>query len=887
MKLMKQPMRGICIKDVDDLETLPTFQAEYRNRQSYYGTFLHGEIPPFSREIMTVLKERAYKAIIVYPEAVAWEPRQRPQHLLKEFAERGYLCFFCDASFGTTFTIEEQSPNLFVVNGEAYLLPVLRSQSVIVLCSWLLQMAWADLLPHKVLWYDQLDRLEFFSLYDEHMLKKHEQVTRQADIVTYTANSLLKYVGKRADAVLVPNAVRAEDFAHAGGPPPADLEALLRDGAPVIGYFGAVESWFDFELIGQVAKKRPNWRFVIIGNVSGLDLPALPSNVIFLGAKSYGEIAGYGQYFQVGIIPFKITETTNGVSPVKFFEYAALGIPVVSTPIQEMNAYQNDWVRIAAHANDFESAITDCLSPSIALKAKQEGILFARKNQWSGRVVVMEKLLASKQSAWKAYGNYNPSGKIAAMTTTFLDYNGDHFFSGGAERYVLDLHQLCRQIGKELVIYQYGNTPWIRRIRGVDVISLARGGQNVHVFSIATVKTFNRLFQEQAAERVLFSIYSAYFNAWPFADPVTSIGIIHGVSWDHPQTRFEQGDVFWEVNRRFIEGAKLCGKMVSVDTNSANWFQTIDYALGQQIQVIPNYVDTELFKPEVAGKDNSDRIVILYPRRLYAARGLYMVLEIMDDILEAYPDVEFYFAGRGDPEDTKHVTAQMAKWPGRVSWSEIDLEDMPEVYRKADIALIPTLYSEGTSLSCLEAMASGNAVIATRIGGLSDLVIHDWNGLLIEPQAPALRTAILQLLADPAKLSEMKKKASQVAAVFSKKRWEKHWSELLREQMSGLDTNSDGAEPSTQGRLVEIWLNEVPSEMQALGTLVTGLLKQGDLIYIRLKEGKAFKYNSFMRVQWLGWEQENLSEPDVILAEPSVPQEVIGKPITAFWMEEG
>ena len=58
---------------------------------------------------------------------------------------------------------------------------------------------------------------------------------------------------------------------------------------------------------------------------------------------------------------------------------------------------------------------------------------------------------------------------------------------------------------------------------------------------------------------------------------------------------------------------------------------------------------------------------------------------------------------------------------------------MPQVYRYADIVLIPTKAAEGTSLSCLEAMASGRAVIAGCVGGLSDLIVDGYNGLLLRP----------------------------------------------------------------------------------------------------------------------------------------------------------
>ena len=59
--------------------------------------------------------------------------------------------------------------------------------------------------------------------------------------------------------------------------------------------------------------------------------------------------------------------------------------------------------------------------------------------------------------------------------------------------------------------------------------------------------------------------------------------------------------------------------------------------------------------------------------------------------------------------------------------------EMDKLYKEADISIIPTLHSEGTSFTCLESMASQLPIIASNVGGLGNLIIDGFNGILINP----------------------------------------------------------------------------------------------------------------------------------------------------------
>lgn len=458
--------------------------------------------------------------------------------------------------------------------------------------------------------------------------------------------------------------------------------------------------------------------------------------------------------------------------------------------------------------------------------------------------LLIEKRVQSLPKGWQVYGNLNLQGKVAVMTATFLDFEGEFFYSGGAERYVLDLAEICEGLGKELVVFQYGSFPWVRRYQTIDVISLSRYGVKPEGWILNCAKKFNHIFYEQVYGKTALNIYSAFFEAWPLAAS-PNIGISHGVSWDNPYSDFENAFEFWLMDQRYIEGAKGCEELVSVDTNSANWFQTVDFELGQNINVIPNYVDLSKFKPRADYLETREKRVILYPRQLYSARGLYLVLEIMDEILERYPEVEFHFVGRGGEEDIRQVTDKQIRWHKRIQHYPLSMEEMPQAYQNADISLIPTVHSEGTSLSCLEAMASGNAVIATRVGGLSDLIINNFNGYLIDPKPQALKQAILDLLENQEQLLLFKKRNGEVAQAFSKTLWQNRWLSMIKNKID--PTPLDGMQ---RRRAIEIKLEDDPVDYVKLGELVIPFLSEGCLVYIR--DNKVPDRGlSFSRIQWL------------------------------------
>lgn len=108
---------------------------------------------------------------------------------------------------------------------------------------------------------------------------------------------------------------------------------LVR-GEITVGYFGYLAgAWFDWELIAEAARRRPAWRFYLIGYGGSPGGMALPVNVELLGKQPQADLAAFAANWDVALIPFKPDRLAAGADPIKTYEYLAMGLPVVVTGV--------------------------------------------------------------------------------------------------------------------------------------------------------------------------------------------------------------------------------------------------------------------------------------------------------------------------------------------------------------------------------------------------------------------------------------------------------------------------------------------------------------------------------------------------------------------------
>ena len=126
------------------------------------------------------------------------------------------------------------------------------------------------------------------------------------------------------------------------------------------------------------------------------------------------------------------------------------------------------------------------------------------------------------------------------------------------------------------------------------------------------------------------------------------------------------------------------------------------------------------------------------------------------------------------------LKATFEKYGERVDFTKFDTTESVDFHTAYDIAMVPSLYSEGTSLSLLEAMSAGCACIATDVGGLSNIIINGHNGILIRPDAGDLRNATELLIKNKEKRLYLAENAKRtVLDSFTYEIWSERWNSFL------------------------------------------------------------------------------------------------------------
>ncbi len=190
----------------------------------------------------------------------------------------------------------------------------------------------------------------------------------------------------------VPNGVDFERFSEDSNDVPEDLKNIPE---PRAVYVGAIDHWFDRDLMLSLARKLPKVSFILIGPPR-IDLSVLQkvSNIHILGSRPYGTIPAYLSACQVGIIPFQNNELIRSVSPLKLYEYMACGLPVVSTEWEEVKALGSPAI-LAKDPDSFAVGLEKVLGGNKSRKEFQD---FAKANSWDDRVDKILGVIAGKKS---------------------------------------------------------------------------------------------------------------------------------------------------------------------------------------------------------------------------------------------------------------------------------------------------------------------------------------------------------------------------------------------------------------------------------------------------------------------------------------------------------
>ena len=217
----------------------------------------------------------------------------------------------------------------------------------------------------RIVYYCVDDHANLSGYDGEQVLAEETDLCRRADLVVTTSTVLQEAKAPlNPNTILITHGVDYDHFARALSddlPMPDDIADIPH---PQLGFFGLIRDWVDLDLLAEVARRKPGWHIVMIGDAdSSVELGKYRpiSNIHFLGRKPYADLPAYCRQFDVGLIPFKVNDLTRAVNPIKLREYLAAGLHVVSTPMREVSIY-GDLISIADSADTLISAVESSLA---------------------------------------------------------------------------------------------------------------------------------------------------------------------------------------------------------------------------------------------------------------------------------------------------------------------------------------------------------------------------------------------------------------------------------------------------------------------------------------------------------------------------------------------
>ena len=217
--------------------------------------------------------------------------------------------------------------------------------------------------------------------------------------------------------------------------------------------------------------------------------------------------------------------------------------------------------------------------------------------------------------------------------------------------------------------------------------------------------------------------------------------------------------LFLALERRF---ARFTARMVALTPTERQDHIDLGVDRAENIVTIHSGVDLEGFatkgldvvaKKVSLGLDPIRRLVG-FAGWLLPIKGPMHLLNAMESVWKNHPDATLVFVGKGELEGALRVQASFAGCDGRVKflgWRD----DIPEIMPLFDVFVLPSL-NEGMGRVLVEAMAAGRPIVASRVGGIPDLVHHGVNGLLVPPRDEIqLADSISWLLSKPDEAARM------------------------------------------------------------------------------------------------------------------------------------
>lgn len=178
----------------------------------------------------------------------------------------------------------------------------------------------------------------------------------------------------------------------------------------------------------------------------------------------------------------------------------------------------------------------------------------------------------------------------------------------------------------------------------------------------------------------------------------------------------------------------------------------------ERIHKIPSIVDIGDSKEEYNIKRKEDEIFVTYIGNLEKIKGVSLLINAFNEIKIDKDKIKLLIIGKGpEREKLEKIADDNVEFLGN-----IDYKFMPSIYRQSDIIVLPSLWPEPLPRVLLEALYFGKPIIATNVGGNSEVVIGGENGFLVEPKIDEMKGKLEILIKNEERRDIMNRKSREL-----------------------------------------------------------------------------------------------------------------------------
>lgn len=361
----------------------------------------------------------------------------------------------------------------------------------------------------------------------------------------------------------------------------------------------------------------------------------------------------------------------------------------------------------------------------------------------------------------------------------YLNPSGAGMSIGGIQTYITNLIRVLHDIGYYAVVYQRGDKDFHNVLdESTEIYGFGWPANKIRGLSRMLYQR-TKSYINKSEDILIFGCESMIVKD---NYGVSSFAVQHGISWDIPQVDLSKVKYIVEYLKKeyhafqTAQRIKSVDHLVCVDCNFINWYKALVPCPQLKLHYVPNFSvipDEPFVKP-----NTNDGVNIIFARRFMPHRGTRLFMKVALRLIAEYQNVRITIAGGGPDENL--LKSELGSH-SQVKFVKYQSHESMQIHSDKHIAVVPTLGSEGTSLSLLEAMAAGCAVVCTNVGGMTNIVIDGYNGLMISPEEEKLYKTLKLLIENEKLLHQLATRGSETVAVsFSLSKWQNSWKNILK-----------------------------------------------------------------------------------------------------------